>query len=189
MKLDLKAALKRRGVSQTSVAKAVGISNGFMSGLCSGTRSPSQEILLRIAAHLDMKPNDLYDLESEAGLSLTPPLSYITEIRAVSLTAHHVVAATTLYPKLGSAAGYRSRMALPRFHITEGDLLIVDEKGEPGPGDFVVVAGSSPRLTRNVGADGIRLIDHDWNEVIPSDSDTSCRPMVALLRARPFQSK
>lgn len=183
MRLDLKTVLKRRGTTQRSVAQAIGISAGYMSGLCSGDKSPSNDILIRIAEHLEVTPNDLYDLESESAFSPTPSFISSAEIRSTPLSAHHVAAATTLYPKLGSAAGYQSRTDLPQFYICEGDLLVVDEKTHPASGDLVVIGGVSPRIARNVGATTIRLIDHAWSEVAPANDGRACHPVVALLRA------
>jgi len=184
MRLNLKAAIKRHGVTQSSVAKAVGITHGYMSLLCSGTKSPSNDIMMRIAAHLDVTPNDLYDFESETSSLPRTIWSFPPEIRTLQLSAHHVAAATTLYPNLGTAAGYQCRVDLPRFHISEGDLLIIDEDADLRLGDLVIIPGTSPRLTRNIDAASTRLIDHDWNEVLMSDTDTTCHPVVALLRAR-----
>lgn len=184
MRLNLKAAIKRHGVTQSSVAKAIGITHGYMSLLCSGTKSPSNDIMMRIAAHLEVTPNDLYDFDSETAPPAGPTWSLPPEIRKLPLSAHHVAAATTLYPKLRAAAGYQCRMDLPRFHISEEDLLIVDEDADLCLGDLAVIPGTSPRLTKNIDAASPRLIDHDWNEVLVADTDTKCHPVVALLRSR-----
>ena len=189
MRLNIKAVLKQRGVKQRRVAEAIGISHGYMSGLCSGAKSPSNDILLRIATYLDVTPNDLYDLSDEATDLPTLPLVSLTEIRAVPLSAHLLAAAATLYPKLKSATGYRSRDDLPLFQITEGDLIITDQGANPYTGDLVVIAGPSPRLTRNVGTTSIRLIDHNWNEIAPREDNAAYHPVVALLRARRPQAQ
>lgn len=184
MRLDLKSAIKRHGVTQSSVANAVGISHGYMSGLCAGTKSPSNDILIRIAAHLDVTPNDLYDLDDEIpSLPATAPHAQ-GELKSVPLSAHQLAAATTLFPELESGVGYRSNVELPRFLISKGDLLVVDRKCDPEAGDLVVIAGPPWRIARNIGTTCAKLIDHEWNDITPTGDDAKCRPVVAVLRAR-----
>ncbi|QCP88118.1 XRE family transcriptional regulator [Cereibacter sphaeroides] len=66
MKLALGKVLRARGVTQTKLADAVGLTTGYVSLLVSNNRKPSHEVLLSIADYLGVSVNDLLDPDDPA---------------------------------------------------------------------------------------------------------------------------
>ncbi|MEH6774348.1 MAG: helix-turn-helix transcriptional regulator [Cereibacter changlensis] len=59
MRLLIGPILKRKGVAQTKLADAIGLSPGYVSLLVSNKRQPSHDVLLKIADFLGVTLNDL----------------------------------------------------------------------------------------------------------------------------------
>jgi len=59
MRLLIGPILKRKGVAQTKLADALGLSPGYVSLLVSNKRQPSHDVLLKIADFLGVTLNDL----------------------------------------------------------------------------------------------------------------------------------
>ena len=57
----IKALRKTLGLSQTEVAKAAGLSRGYLSRVEIGMQSPTLEVIERLAAALRAKPADLLE--------------------------------------------------------------------------------------------------------------------------------
>ncbi|MBP0484649.1 helix-turn-helix domain-containing protein [Sagittula salina] len=64
MKLQIKQVRRRKKVSQTALAEAIGISKGYMSQIESGTRKLSVEMQNAIANALRVNPSELVDFSA-----------------------------------------------------------------------------------------------------------------------------
>ena len=60
-KLNLLEIRRRRGISQTELAKLAGISNGYISELENNLKSPTVEIVCKLAKALNCSLDELID--------------------------------------------------------------------------------------------------------------------------------
>jgi transcriptional regulator with XRE-family HTH domain len=56
----IRAIRSRRGVSQESLALQCGLDRTYISGIERGTRNPSLTNILKLAAALDVRPDELF---------------------------------------------------------------------------------------------------------------------------------
>ncbi|WP_299558673.1 helix-turn-helix transcriptional regulator [uncultured Sulfitobacter sp.] len=143
MALDIRTALKERGKTQAWLADEVGVSRGYMSELLSQKKSPSHELLLKLASALNVSPAKLFDEESpipepgetgtmrqgfaEAGSAcLAPPGAGRTSLAAIASTVRH-------------SQNYIATETLPVFLMQRGDVITVDAAAKAKPGDIVVI--------------------------------------------------
>ena len=67
--LRLREMREKRGMTQVSLATAVGVAQGYISALENGLYSPSFEILIKLAKALNCSLDELVDMDSEASAS------------------------------------------------------------------------------------------------------------------------
>lgn len=61
MNEKIKQELEKRNIKQSDLAKAVGVSQAFISGIINGYKMPGVPLLKRIADYLGVKIDELVD--------------------------------------------------------------------------------------------------------------------------------
>ncbi len=137
MSLNLKNLLDEKGVSQTTLAQALGASRGYVSEIVSGKKQPSLEMLERIAAELNVSTGDLFANNRAQGFEEPSVRAFV----AKSPSAKRHVAALTraLAPHARHPILHEITQCCPAAMLMKGDLLIADAHPDPTDGDLVVV--------------------------------------------------
>ena len=75
--LALKWELEARQISQSNLGRTLGVSNGYISRLCSGDRQPSADMAIKIANALNLEAHARIQFLSFAGFIEEPlPFSH-----------------------------------------------------------------------------------------------------------------
>lgn len=133
MKLNLEAALKKAGITQAELARRVGVTRGYVSGIVAGKKSPSIDLLAQLADALQVDIDELRltdgrtgDKPDTAGLNQTEAVP----LGAATKPATQIMNSGLTFEQVGASykrsALYTCTANLPSFYLREGDILIVN---------------------------------------------------------------
>lgn len=133
METAIKDLLKSKGMTQTALAEATGVSRSHMSEIISGNGNPSVTLLRAIADVLSVDIPDLFAKPATGfAEAAVTPLDLSGSNSSASLA--HVVAPDIVTPEY-----YRINRDMIALGLLSGDVLIVEKTNKAQNGDMVVV--------------------------------------------------
>lgn len=182
MKIRLSESLRKSNRTQSWLAAELGVSRGYVSDLANGKKTPSIDLLQRIAATLDVPPGDLFDVGHH------PPGFSENAVEAFQPPRINSMAALVrmIAPGTRNPDTYRARRTAGGFGILAGDLLIADIGATPENGDLVLIDrwkddGTAVTLIRRV-IDGYMLSENAGNPPETLDPDSVTDAVIGVIR-------
>jgi transcriptional regulator with XRE-family HTH domain len=176
----------RRGLSQLDLAGAAGVSQRHLSFLESGRTAPSQEMVLRLAAALDLPLREQNGLLLAAGYAPVWRESDLTapELAQVNGALDHMLEQQEPFPAFVVDRRWKLlRANAGAARLTE--FLIGPPPADPAPGDAPNLADAL------VSPDGLRPFIVNWEEVtlhflrgVQADASADGTPETAALLKR-----
>lgn len=138
MKLNLNPFMRAANMNLTELATSVGIGKGYASDIRSGKKTPSPEVIAKIAAALGVEPGAIIDSPPPDGLQKPAADFFMADAVAKPLRNNIASLIATITPDARKAAMWKSVRSAPAFGILVGDVLIVDLGAGPLAGDLVI---------------------------------------------------
>lgn len=133
MKLRLKEVLSDKGMRQAAVAEKAEITPGYMSLLVNGERSPSPDLVTRLATVLGVPVSELMEAPPQPG--------FAEEATAFAPTGPKETTIADLFKtKSKRVELYRMKKAAATLALLPDDILGVDRARPAKPGETVLVS-------------------------------------------------
>jgi len=147
MKISLGSALDRSGITQAELARRTGVTRGFVSLVVAGKKTPSVDLLGKMAAAMGLSIADIAQPETAPARAAGFAESAVEPI-ATDAASLQWQAIKALNPSLRQPALYRLKHSQPGLFLMPGDVLVLDLARKPTVGDTVVITA----LDKNTGS-------------------------------------
>lgn len=180
MKIALGKVLKSRNMKQAELARKTGLTPGYISGLVSGQKNPSQEVLAKILTALEATPAEIFLTSTDA-----PTIPSLTKPKGMQENGAHFIPEGTK-PETAHAhaqknAKHLTLMRASKDHIglaiLAGDVLHVDLSQKDPQGQISIATcadlnnGEATTLIRRIAGDLVLPVDAS-EEPMPLESNT-----------------